>query len=283
MRGTNDAVTVLAVLAGPLVTGVAFAQGETSAGVAAPSATAAPPAPPTAASVPAPSATAAVSAPPAAASLPAPAPSALGAPAPAESDHDRFVHHFALGYLGFSQLPIAVPPGGPGGAASGSTVNAPVLGLRYWFGHRIGLDAGVGFGVSTGSQSGQGAAVTPSTFGVAVSGGLPIALASASHFTFEIVPQVLLGGTSGSIGDQSLTGLRLDVGARAGAEIQFGFIGIPELALQATVGVYYSHQTYGWSEAGNSSSVQSDSLSTGVQADPWAIFANSISALYYLP
>ena len=32
-----------------------------------------------------------------------------------------------------------------------------------------------------------------------------------------------------------------------------------------------------------SSSVQSNGLSTSVQSDPWALFVNNISALYYFP
>ena len=37
--------------------------------------------------------------------------------------------------------------------------------------------------------------------------------------------------------DTSLTGSRIEIGARAGAEIQFGFIGVPQLALQGSIGV----------------------------------------------
>jgi hypothetical protein len=208
-----------------------------------------------------------------------------------QSDHDRYVGHLAFGYFGVSQLPIAQPPGG-GTAPGVTTVNAPVIGVRYWFRERFGIDGGIGVGIATGSQAtvvngGSSVSVSqPSSFGFAAHVGVPIALARASHYTFEVVPETLIGVTSGSISvpmqaDQALTGLRFDLGARVGAEIHFGFIGIPQLALEGSVGLYYRHQAYKWSQANNSASVDTNAFATSVQSDPWAIFVNNVSALYY--
>jgi hypothetical protein len=124
-------------------------------------------------------------------------------------------------------------------------------------------------------------------------GGVPLAFASADHFTFEIIPEANIGITSAqadpngdAAGDVSHDGLHLDIGARAGAEIHFGFIKIPQLSLQASVGLrfdYDSGKTTDSTGAGDdveTSSSRSE-LHTTVQGAPWAIFTNNIAALYY--
>ena len=112
----------------------------------------------------------------------------------------------------------------------------------------------------------------------------------SQHHTFQIVPELNLGygsqtvkAPAGSNGDDTKnSGFRLDIGARAGTEVQFGFIGLPNLALQATVGVYFSYQSITTKTGDNSeTSASATSLSTSVQSAPWAIFTNNISALYY--
>ncbi|MEO6418010.1 MAG: hypothetical protein ABIP39_01285, partial [Polyangiaceae bacterium] len=69
------------------------------------------------------------------------------------TDHDSLVGHFGVGYFGVSQLPIAAAlPGGMGGGGLGrDNVNAPVIGIRYWMSKMIGIDAGIGFGLTSGS------------------------------------------------------------------------------------------------------------------------------------
>jgi hypothetical protein len=193
-----------------------------------------------------------------------------------------------VGYLGTSLLPIAVPPAGAGLPPTGGTVTAPAIGARYWFSRRIGLDAGLGFGFSAGSQMVNSASsAAPSSFGLDVHAGLPIALTSSSHYVFEVVPETLVGFTTGIIQggarvpNQNLGGFLLNAGARVGSEIHFGFIGIPQLALQASVGVFLSLTSFRWSQGANSASVQSSTLSTSVQTSPWGIFVDNLSALYY--
>jgi hypothetical protein len=244
--------------------------------------------------------------PPAAAPAPAPAPP-VAAPAPAKvddkddavTDHEKVIGRFAVGYMGVTQLPI-----GGGTAAQNvrqDTVAAPILGIRYWLNPRVGLDLGLGIALQSSSAEVEQNNTTtttdgPAIFGGAIHGGVPIALSTGKHYTFQVVPELNLGVTSRTDKfnganpppDLKHSGFRADLGARVGAEIHFGFIGVPELALQATVGLYFSRQVWKNSQdsgqgvpAPLSSSIGASSLSTNVQSDPWAIFTNNISALYY--
>jgi hypothetical protein len=198
---------------------------------------------------------------------------------PSVDEHDKFVGHAAIGYLGVSALPIAASGDGTSVPQSG-TVNAPVVGIRYWFGDSVGLDAGVGLGIQTGSEA-------PSSYGFAFHAGVPLALAHASHYVFEIVPEATVGFTTGTItstaglGDATVGGFLLKVGARAGAELHFGFIGIPQLALQAGIGLYLRRETISWSQSGVSSTGTSTLVTTSVNDSPWGIFTDSLTALYY--
>lgn len=211
-----------------------------------------------------------------------PAPAQPGAEEEKTIDHDRFVGHFAIGYLGISQLPIATAGGGGTGV-----ITAPVIGGRYWLRRNMGIDAGIGFASSSGSTtSGATSVDKPGQFGLALHGGVPFALAFGKHYVFQVIPEATIGFTSatlkGNNTDVDLSGFRLDLGARAGAEIHFGFIGVPELSLQATIGVFIHRESRTASaKGGQEQSDGTTTIATSVQGDPWALFANSISALYY--
>jgi hypothetical protein len=88
----------------------------------------------------------------------------------------------------------------------------------------------------------------------------------------------------------------MDLGSRVGAEVHLGFVGLPNLALQASVGLYLSMMKIradGGSRAPDSSASPSDerpkttyqqsstTITTSVHGQPWGIFENSISARYY--
>jgi hypothetical protein len=264
----------------------------------------APPSPP-----PAP---AAAPAPPTPASQPpslAPAPPAAPSPAGQEDttpDHERLVGHFGVTYFDITNLPIANPvpdPGngmaatpGPGGI-TGSTVTAPVIGARYWLKRNIGIDVGVGLGLAGGStEAVVGSTDTTvdkvSSTGFALHGGVPLAFAQGRHYAFLVIPELTVGFTSatfkptagggGMVGpNQDLSGFLFDGGARVGAEIYFGFIGVPQLALTATLGLSYRRTVFKWSSGNNSASDGTSTFGTNVQADPWAVFKDAISATYY--
>jgi hypothetical protein len=236
-------------------------------------------------------------------------PAAAAAPKMADgvTDHEKVVGHLGVGYLGLTQIPIG-SSGGGGGAGGFSharaTLDAPVIGVRYWMSEKMGLDLGLGFTMFSSSNDTVNNNVTTSTdgpaaMGVAVHGGIPLAFAYAKHYKFLLVPEVNIGyarrgekqnGTPAPP-DIVRTGLRIDAGARVGTEIQFGFIGIPELALQASVGLNFRYQNWKSSQdAGppvvpteRSSSDTQTSIGTTVQSDPWALFVNNISAIYYFP
>jgi hypothetical protein len=249
---------------------------------------------------------------PTTAAAPAPPPAAPAAPAtPTEApteqqpDHDRFIHHIGVTYFDIAALPIAnVLPNfgmgqmvGPGGITS-SVVSAPVVGVRYWLTRMIGFDAGIGLGYSGGSQEAVNAGNDQnvdktSNFGFAFHGGVPIAFAHGKHYTFLAIPGFTVGATTGTFKpqapggmgtappEQDLSGFLFDIGARIGAEVHFGFIGIPELALQATVGISFRRSVYKWKSDTSSASDGTNGLATTVDPDPWAIFKDAISATYY--
>ena len=213
---------------------------------------------------------------------PAPAVTMTTTAVPPAGDHQQFVGHFGVGYQGISSLPIAAG-GAPGALPQLGTVSAPVIGIRYWFRESVGFDAGLGIGIQTGSAQ-------PSAYGFALHTGLPIALAHGRHSVFEIIPEATVGFTTGTIAGQpgvgvgtnaSVGGFLVRAGARAGAELHFGFIGLPELALQATVGLYWRTETFHWDQAGTSTSATSTLITTSVNDAPWGIFTDTVSALYY--
>ena len=251
------------------------------------------------------------------------------------TDHGKFVGSFAVGYLGQRWVPIATSPSFQDGhiismSAKPGTVDAPVIGMRYWLSDGMGLDLGIGFRTQGGSTTWTrreripgNPAAEPAKYeftaddisqtAVLIHGGLPLALDTHKHFVFELIPEINLGFSTGTLKDQQdqppsmstapvtmrdikLSGLRLDVGGRIGSEIHFGFIGLPNLALQATVGMYFSLQKIKADGGGHAARTPGDpstqapkatyehtstSFSTTSFDSPWAIFQNTISALYY--
>jgi hypothetical protein len=211
---------------------------------------------------------------------PAPAAAAQG-----ESDHDMMIGTFALGYMGAHQVPF--PQG---------TISAPTIGIRYWIDQSLGLDLGLGFsntgGSDTVSAGGQSQTTDlPATTAVIVHGGVPLSLASEGHFSFQIVPELNIGfatQTEEPPGGQTKierTGILISVGARAGGEVHFGFMGIPQLSLQAGVGVLFesTQNTTKTTTAGVESKNESSrtSFRTTVNNSPWDIFTSNVAALYY--
>ena len=209
------------------------------------------------------------------------------------TDHEKFVGHLALGYMGISQIPIAQTAGG--GNITRGNVTTPYIGARYWISSLLGLDVGLGLGISSSSTTVSSAGVStttdaPSLLGFGLKAGLPLALAYSKHFTFEAIPEITFGYAGSTIKsavaggpDTNLSGLRFDIGARAGGEVHFGFIGVPQLALQATIGLAFRYESIKGSLSDNTVSASQSGIGFGttVQDAPWAIFTNNISALYY--
>jgi hypothetical protein len=251
--------------------------------------------------------------------LPGAAPAAQAAPG--DSDHDQVVGNLGIGYLGLAGMSVGCSSAagasdctGPGGGATlpgagTRPISAPVIGIRYWIDQTVGIDAGIGMAIGGSSLTNNapvaplpnGDVPQPGYYAFLIHAGLPLSLASSGHYSFQIIPEANVGfggwsqdrpatavppqpqGFSGS-------GFRLDVGARAGAEIHFGFIGLPKLALQGSVGLLF---------AMNSTSIRDKeaqviaptgiyeskgsqiSVNTTVGDNPWNIFISNVAALYY--
>jgi hypothetical protein len=218
----------------------------------------------------------------------APADAAADAPPPGGTDHSKVVGTFGIGYMGFRDL----------GATIGGNVPliAPVIGMRYWLDPGLGIDAGLGFSKTTGeveADNGMGMTDTteaPGPLVFVLHAGLPLALADSQHFVFQVVPELNIGYASHTFEDgageeDKDTVLQFDIGARAGAEIHFGFIDIPQLALQAGVGLRFAMRNASFEDDGGpttaTTDVSSKGITTTVGDNPWNIFAANVAALYY--
>jgi hypothetical protein len=205
-------------------------------------------------------------------------------------DHLAVVGHLGVGFFGT----VGVPIGGPLG-----TVSAPTVGMRYWLSEGIGLDVALGFGFTSGTVSSNSVSVDlGAAWALAVRGGLPIALAHFKHYKFLLVPEIVIGFSGGSdpndmnpadYDDDVFGGVLFSVGGRVGSEIHFGFIGVPQLSLQASVGLAFTYQSVstdicgGMPSCGTATKTTTSTvnLNTNVQQEPWDLFTGSIAAIYY--
>lgn len=209
------------------------------------------------------------------------------------NDHELVVGRLGVGWFGVSNIPTSFAVDGSG---TGNVVAAPVLGARYWFTSFLGLDVGLGVAISGSTTETSNNGVTlmeldgPSTFGLLLHLGVPMAFKSGKHYSFLLVPELNAGTASisrkindgtGEV-DLETTGFRFDLGARAGAEIQFGFIDIPELALEASVGIYLTRvQARREEESNVVQSVGQTSITTTSLNNPWDFFRTTVAARYY--
>ena len=202
------------------------------------------------------------------------------------SNHERVVQRFAIGWQGVTSVPIG---------ALTNQVPTVALGIRYWVNALVGVDLGLGFGytggnvTNTGPCVGLGTCPADDAFGLALHGGVPIAIFHETHYTFLVIPELSLGFSTGTErptadpnSDVGRTGFLFQIGARAGAEIHFGFIGIPSLSLQATVGLYFDYTTASRNPRGaDGTGASSFGLGTTLMGEPWDLFLGSLTALYY--
>jgi hypothetical protein len=198
-------------------------------------------------------------------------------------DHERVVGHLAVGYLGINQVPVGTVA---------TNVTAPAIGVRYWFADLVGLDVGLGLGYSSqmAVTAGGGTANVHDVFGFIVHAGVPIAPAHTDHFVFEITPEANFGIGSGTVQgtgpnpmNTGLNGVMFQLGGRVGTELHFGFIGVPQLSLTASVGLYFMYQQASINPPSPAPVTSNDltTISTTVMGQPWQIFAGTISAFYY--
>jgi hypothetical protein len=171
------------------------------------------------------------------------------------------------------------------GLAGAPAIPTSVIGVRYWLSDMLGIDAGIGFGIASASTKDAMGMSTdaPSWHAFMLHGGVPLSLASAGHFSFQIVPELNLGfaGSSQTVAgmDSSVSAIHFDIGARAGAEIHFGFINVPQLSLQGSVGWRVNMESASTDPGDGGASAFN--IATSVGDNPWNIFTSNVAALYY--
>lgn len=220
---------------------------------------------------------------------------------PPQTDHDLVVGHFGFGYFGQFDATLATS------RSAGTTTPLQLVGVRYWF-SRVRLDLALGIGLGTGSAKRTTGDTTTSTddaslLALGVRVALPFAVWVEKHYTVFIGPEVVYahaGETAPIVSpsvpgstpppDDTHKGDRFSLGVRAGAEIQFGFIGLPRLALDASLGLaldYTTAKSTTTTSAGVGGSTQTTlersrfSLSSSTSHQPWNIFISNVAAVYY--
>jgi hypothetical protein len=216
---------------------------------------------------------------------------------PVTKDHDLWVGHLGVSWFGVSNVPIAT--GNPAGTEDDpqivpgppTFVQAPAIGVRYWFTDTVGLDVGLGANVTTGSvhtttSSADKATVTAFLLHL----GAPLSLVEGQHISLQIGPEVNFGYATSTVKPAAqpdpppaadLSGFRIDVGARVGAEVYFGFIDLPELALEGSVGLFATHQSTSASVGEARASQDNFLVATGEYNSPWDFFTQHLRARYY--
>jgi hypothetical protein len=121
-------------------------------------------------------------------------------------------------------------------------------------------------------------------------GGMPVSITSGRHISLQLIPEFNLGFATSSVEpavganpppNANLTGVRFDLGARVGGEVHFGFMDIPQLSLEGSVGAFMTYQATKIT-VGNAFASQTNLLiSTASYQNPWDIFTSYIRARYY--
>lgn len=219
------------------------------------------------------------------------------------TDHSVVVGRLGLRYFGATTVRVLSPGGMGMGATATSTLHT--VGARYWLASGLALEGGIALGLGSSSRQQRvqtGGMVTttdtddPGFFGIGLEVGLPLLLAESKHVNILMIPYLTLhhgrSAISQSTGmtstDITATSTIFTLGARAAAEVQFGFIGAPQLSLQAQFGLglqFRSDSTDSETQPGNiqmSESSSGLSLATTIGAYSLAdIIGASVSATYY--
>jgi hypothetical protein len=224
------------------------------------------------------------------------APAATVVAADTGTDFSKIVKTIGIGYFGQFDLPLGVTATG-----TTRTVSTQLIGVRYFFSERAGIDIGVGMGLVTGSdkRDNNGTASTtidrPSSFAMSFKAGVPLVMFSSAHYSFFFEPMALFGfagqtikPTTPNTANTKHNGQRIFVGGNAGALIQFGFIGIPQLTLDATIGLGLDVQG-GKTEAPiptqpslvSKNSFSQTAFGTLTSHQPWNIFHTNVAAIYH--
>ncbi len=239
-----------------------------------------------------------------------------------KTDHEGVVGHFGVGYMGMMSAKLYAPfHKGPGPGENKmvlvDTLSVPAAGARYWLDPMLGVEFGIGLNLSGGSVTDKEVPfgttddkvekefdITDSSWALALRAGVPLSLYSGKHYSFQVVPAIYYTLASAThraseptneepwrVQDQTVSTWTLGIGAEAGAEIQFGFMGIPELSVQGGLGLQfdYSHAATSLkpnplTEGGEAAYLPTGQvwgLHTFADGAPWDIFTGTVRALYY--
>jgi len=167
-----------------------------------------------------------------------PAASGRGSEPGGVSDHDLVVRDIGLRVVHWGKVEAGVGQllgGGLAGAGAAAAVNPnqtanlnlTTIGLRYWLSKRIGIDAGVALFLHKPKMG-------DTQFGFGIAGGIPIALGVFKHITVFAEPRLDLSWLRLA---KDTNAVMFGMGADLGAELSFGFIGIPRLTTQLAFGL----------------------------------------------
>jgi hypothetical protein len=214
------------------------------------------------------------------------------------------LRRFGAGWLGINDVPLARAKPRGSGSNSGidpndhievQLISAPLLGVRYWLTTRFGLDAGFGIAMSGGTTKSKLGSVSQDvdrqkTLALVFHAGVPIGVYSTDHMALIVVPEATWSMARSTVAAQTsvdppedveLRGSRLDLGARAGAEIFFGFVKLPRLSLEGSFGLFYSRQVLSAWGSNQSVTDRSYVLRSTVFSSPWDLFRTAVAARYY--
>ena len=173
-----------------------------------------------------------------------------------DTDHSKV--SFGLSFFGFERF--QVDPGSLGVidadfAGGAFSLGITTVGVRYWVADTIGLDIGLGLGMSfadnTNDDPGAPATIIgqDDSFGLRVHFGLPVALKTFQHFNILLIPELdftyasttYFKSPTDPAQDIDVSAIAFDLGLKVGGELQFGFWGVPNLSLQATIGLGFRY------------------------------------------
>lgn len=187
-----------------------------------------------------------------------------------------------IGLSSFSTTSSDLAGLGSLGGLAYSAPSVPLLGIRYWMkSSRMGIDVGVGAMVASNPTLS-----TSSSPGIQLHAhvGLPIAIASGVNVIALIAPELRVGLKSVSVNsslsgaETNQTGSLLELGVRGGLELYFGFIGVPELSLEASFRVAAAREAF---TSGSSQQSEKFRFSTSLAGDAFSLLASSLALKYY--
>jgi len=207
-------------------------------------------------------------------------------PVSPRSDHESVVNHVGVGWYGTRTIPLYNAGG----------IETPLVGIRYWFSPVAGLDIAAGAMTVTTedkSKTSTSSVTTPQGSAASLMAhiGVPLSFHHSQHHSIQLIPQMELGYAHGEKDPpspnpsnqlkQTNNGVLLQAGVAVGAEVHFGFMGLPHLSLDATLGIFSSY-SYCKGEVGTASAERTQVLfSTSNVNNPWDFFRSNIGARYY--